>query len=52
MGASPDAIASCKCFGEVLVEVNCHFYRKGNKIDEKVPCLVRNVKLEGLFISY
>lgn len=46
MGASPDGIASCKCCGDVLVEVKCPFCRKDFDIDEKVNCLVKNENLE------
>lgn len=39
LGASPDAVASCHCCGEIVVEIKCPYCRRDKSISDEIDCL-------------
>lgn len=39
IGATPDAIASCDCCGEVVLEVKCPYCKRHSVISDEIDCL-------------
>lgn len=42
LGASPDAVPSCHCCGDIVVEIKCPYCQRDKSVSEEIDCLEKN----------